>query len=225
MWFEIELAGLDFGEIEDFLDQREQRLAGRLHGLRVGDLFGLQRGVEQEPGHAENAVERGADLMADHREEAALGAIGAFRLAKLPVAVGKLFDTLLEPRHLGGKVAVAAHEERDDADCRNENGSRDRGGRRPIEAGEGLLGRRPGERSDRAPASRPRCVPRSPMRADRSLSGARLHCPLKPSTPALSGVESAGGIFQFPCRNQGVGGVIAARVDEALTRLDQFDRS
>ena len=140
MWLEIELAGLDFGEIENLLDQREQRLAGRLHGLRVGDLFGLQRRIEQEPGHAENAVERRADFVADHREEAALGAIGAFRLAKLPVAVGKLFDTLLEPRHLGGKVAVAAHEQRDDADRRNENGSRDRGGRRPIEAGEGVLG-------------------------------------------------------------------------------------
>ena len=141
MWLEIELAGLDFGEIENLLDQREQRLAGRLHGLRVGDLFGLQRRIEQEPGHAENAVERRADFMADHREEAALGAIGAFRLAKLPVAVGKLFDTLLEPRHLGGKVAVAAHEQREDADRRDENSSRDRGGRRPIEAGEGVLGR------------------------------------------------------------------------------------
>ena len=41
--FEIETAGFDPGEIEDFLDQRQQRVAGRLHRARIGRLFGVSR--------------------------------------------------------------------------------------------------------------------------------------------------------------------------------------
>ena len=78
--FEIEPAGLDLGEIEDLLDQRQQRLARGLHRLGVGGLLGRERRVEQEVRHAEDAVERRADFVADHREEAALGAVGRFRL-------------------------------------------------------------------------------------------------------------------------------------------------
>ena len=77
---EIEAAGFDLGEIENFLDQREQRLAGGLHGLGIGGLFRRQRRIEQEIRHAENAVERRADFVADHGEEARLGAIGVFGL-------------------------------------------------------------------------------------------------------------------------------------------------
>ena len=48
--------------------------------LRIGRLLGAQRRVEQQVGHAEDAVERRADLVADHREEAALGAVGGLGL-------------------------------------------------------------------------------------------------------------------------------------------------
>ncbi len=78
--FEIELAGFDLGEVEDFLDQRQQRFARGLRGLDVSELLGRQRGVEQQVGHAEQAVERRADLVADGGEEARLGAVGGFRL-------------------------------------------------------------------------------------------------------------------------------------------------
>ena len=77
---QIELAGLDLGEIENFLDQRQQRFARGLRRLGVGELLGRQRRVEQQIGHAENAVERRADFMADHGEEARLGAVGGFGL-------------------------------------------------------------------------------------------------------------------------------------------------
>ena len=77
---QIELAGLDLGEIENLLDQRQQRFARGLRRLGVGDLFGRERRVEQQIGHAEDAVERRADFVADHGEEARLGAVGGFRL-------------------------------------------------------------------------------------------------------------------------------------------------
>ena len=78
--FEIEPAGLDLGEVEDFLDQRQQRVAGGLHRAGIGGLFGRELGVQQKIGHAENAVQRRADLVRHHREEARLGAVGGFRL-------------------------------------------------------------------------------------------------------------------------------------------------
>ena len=76
---EIELAGFDLGEVEDVLDQRQQRIAGGLGGLEIGDLLGRQRRVEQQIGHAEDAVERRADLVRHHRKEARLGAVRRFR--------------------------------------------------------------------------------------------------------------------------------------------------
>ena len=63
--FQIELAGLDLGEIENLLDQRQQRFARGLGRLGVGRLLGRERRVEQQIGHAEHAVERRADLVAD----------------------------------------------------------------------------------------------------------------------------------------------------------------
>ena len=48
--FEVELAGLDLGEVEHLLDQRQQRVAGGLHRLGIGRLFRRQRRVEQQVG-------------------------------------------------------------------------------------------------------------------------------------------------------------------------------
>ena len=98
---EIEAAGFDLGEIENFLDQRQQRLAGGLHGLGVGGLLGRERRVEQEIRHAENAVERRADFVADHREEARLGAIGVFGL------VARLAQHVLGMHPIGDVAADA----------------------------------------------------------------------------------------------------------------------
>ena len=59
----IELAGFDLREVENFLDQRQQRFARGLRRLRVSQLLGRELRVEQQIGHAENAVERRADFM------------------------------------------------------------------------------------------------------------------------------------------------------------------
>ena len=76
---QFELAGLDLGEIENLFDQRKQGFAGRLRRLGVVKLLGRERRIKQEIGHAENAVERRADFVADGGEEPRLGAVGAFR--------------------------------------------------------------------------------------------------------------------------------------------------
>ena len=81
---QFELAGLDLGEIENLLDQRQQRFARGLRRLGVGELLGRERRVEQQIGHAENAVERRADFVADGGEEARLGAVGGFPPGRAP---------------------------------------------------------------------------------------------------------------------------------------------
>ena len=73
-------AGLDLGEIQDVADQREQRFARLADRLDIGALLGAQIGFEQQPGHAEHAVHRGADLMAHRGQKAGLGAAGGFGL-------------------------------------------------------------------------------------------------------------------------------------------------
>ena len=51
-----------------------------LDRLGVGRLLGRQRGVEQQVGHAEDAVERRANLVRHHGEEAGLGEVGRLGL-------------------------------------------------------------------------------------------------------------------------------------------------
>ncbi len=67
---EVEAPGLDPREIEDAVDQPEQRLATGAHGLDVGALLGIEAGAEHEVGHAEDAIQRRAHLVADGGEEA-----------------------------------------------------------------------------------------------------------------------------------------------------------
>jgi len=111
---EVDPAGLDLGEVEQLLDQRQQRVAGGLHRLDVGGLLGGERRVEQEPAHADDAVERGADLVRRHGEEARLGAVAEFgevaRLPPAPARLGAVGDVAADALQVGGPAGVAAHE-------------------------------------------------------------------------------------------------------------------
>ena len=80
LFFEVELAGLDLGEVENFLDQRKQHIAGSAHRLHIAFLLRTQRGVAQEVGHAQDAIEGRADFMRHHGEEPALGVVCRFGL-------------------------------------------------------------------------------------------------------------------------------------------------
>jgi len=67
---EVEAPGLDPREVEDPVDQAEQRLAAGADRLNVGALLRIQLGPEHEVGHAQDAVERRPHLVAHRREEA-----------------------------------------------------------------------------------------------------------------------------------------------------------
>ena len=72
-YVEVEPLRFDLREIEDVVHDLEQRLGRRLHGREVVLLFGREPGAERERRHAENRVERRADLVAHVRQERALG--------------------------------------------------------------------------------------------------------------------------------------------------------
>ena len=72
---EAELAGFDLGKIEDVVDDRQQRLGGRFDGAKVMPLFGVERRIEGQFGHPDDAVHRRPNFVAH------VGQKGATRLA------------------------------------------------------------------------------------------------------------------------------------------------
>ncbi len=66
---QLELAGLDLRQVEDVVDDRQQLLAGGVHHRRVAALLVGQLGAEQQLGHPDHAVHRGAQLVAHVGEE------------------------------------------------------------------------------------------------------------------------------------------------------------
>jgi hypothetical protein len=91
---ELEPAGLDLREVEDIVDHAQQSVAAAADDLREVPLLGCELGIEEEPGHADDSVERCADLVAHRRQERALGLGGGLGL--LPRAL-ELADVVVEP--------------------------------------------------------------------------------------------------------------------------------
>ncbi len=77
---ERQLAGLHLGEIENVVEQRQQRLGTAHRRLGKPPLLVVQRGVEQQAGHADHAVHRRPDLVAHVGQELALGPVGRLGL-------------------------------------------------------------------------------------------------------------------------------------------------
>ncbi len=98
---EFELAGLHLREVEDVVHEAEQRLARGSQRPDIGRLLGVETGVAEQIGHAEDTVERRAEFMADGGEEARLRLIGAF-------GPGAGLDQLLLGCDPGGDVAPDA---------------------------------------------------------------------------------------------------------------------
>jgi hypothetical protein len=73
---EDEAAGLDLGEVEDVVDDGKERLAAEEESVDEILLFVGERGAEEKMSHSDDAVERGADLVAHVGEEDALGLVG-----------------------------------------------------------------------------------------------------------------------------------------------------
>ena len=71
-FLEVELAGFDLGEIQDVVDDGKQRVAAGTDRLDVFLLVLVERGVEQQARHADNAVHGRADFVAHVGQELAL---------------------------------------------------------------------------------------------------------------------------------------------------------
>jgi hypothetical protein len=70
---ELQLAGLDAGELENVVDQGDERLAAAADDFGKLALLRRQWRVEQQRSHADHAVHRRADFMAHRGQELALG--------------------------------------------------------------------------------------------------------------------------------------------------------
>ena len=120
--FEVDLAGFDLRVIEQFLDQRQQRIARGSDRLGIGRLLRRQRSFEQQAVHADDAVERRADFVRGHREEARLGLVRGVgvipRFAERAFgfgAVGDVATDALQLREFAGAGADDALAPRDPA--------------------------------------------------------------------------------------------------------------
>ena len=104
----LQAAGLHLREIEDVVDDGEQRLAGARDDPGVALLARRQVGRGQEFGHHQHAVHRRADLVAHRREKGRLGGVGVVGgLLGLDQVVGPQPDLLLQARAVAGDRPVA----------------------------------------------------------------------------------------------------------------------
>ena len=93
----VELAGLDLREIQDVVDDPQERVRRALDLHQVVALLGREIGLEREVGEAHDRVHRGADLVAHVGEEVTLHAVRVVgRVASLLELCGALGDDLLE---------------------------------------------------------------------------------------------------------------------------------
>ena len=110
--FDLELAGFDLREVEDVVDDRQQRLARAAHGFQERPLLGVERRLEQQLGEPQHAVHRRADLVAHVGQELALGLArvfgGGLGRAQLLLAVAQ--------RLLGQRALCGVEEHGVDAD-------------------------------------------------------------------------------------------------------------
>ncbi len=73
-------ARLDLGEVEDVVDQAEERPATRHHRLRPRPLLVVEVALEQRAGQPDDGIERGTDLVAHGGQEPRLGLVGRLRI-------------------------------------------------------------------------------------------------------------------------------------------------
>ena len=61
---DIQLAGLDFAQVEDVVDQPQQVLPRALNFFHIVALLGIQRCAQHQMAHADDRIHRRADFMA-----------------------------------------------------------------------------------------------------------------------------------------------------------------
>ena len=116
MGVQLETAGFDLREVEDVVDDRQQRLAGCVDRLGVVALLVIERRVEEQPAHPDDGVHRRPDLVAHRRQERALRLVRGVGVAPCLLQLDRpLVDPPLERLdvlpELGGHV-LERHRER-----------------------------------------------------------------------------------------------------------------
>ncbi|MNZ61527.1 hypothetical protein D3C78_796260 [compost metagenome] len=108
---EDQFAGLDLREVEDLVDDAEQAVGGLLDGSQVIALAPGQFALLQQVGEADDAVERGADLVAHVGEELGLdpARLEGFLARQVQFDVLDLDGFQVLPHVLGGLVDVVLH--------------------------------------------------------------------------------------------------------------------
>ena len=76
--FEVDLAGLELRNIQNVVDQGEQRLGAVAHCDRTFALLRCQIGLQQQSVHPDDAVHRGTNLVGHIGEEIRFGAVRLF---------------------------------------------------------------------------------------------------------------------------------------------------
>ena len=96
-------------QVENVVDDGEERLTRIVHGLDVAALLVAQRRVEQQAGHADDAVHRLADLVAHRREKQGLGLVGPPRRVTIRLQAQELFVQSLHPAAPGDAPGCRTH--------------------------------------------------------------------------------------------------------------------
>ena len=73
---QFELAGLHLGEVEDVVEQSQQRVGRLQNDVEILALLVREGGLQGQLGHAHDAVHGGADFVAHVGQEIALGPVG-----------------------------------------------------------------------------------------------------------------------------------------------------
>ncbi len=106
---EFQLARLDLGKIEDVVDDAQQVLARVVDLVQVAAQLRVGVRLQRQVGHADDAVHRGADLVAHVRQEVALGLVGRIGARLEFVQRGDVGRDAQHRRHLAFRVQGHAH--------------------------------------------------------------------------------------------------------------------
>ncbi len=131
---EVEPARLDLGEIEDLVDKRRQRAAGTADGGDIGRLLRIERGAGEQFGHAEDAVERRAHLVAHGGEKARLRFVGGLRPVAGRRRLAQFPDFVVQAVGFALKAMAMTHRS-----ARQRRGKSDRGEQRKRDRGNAEL--------------------------------------------------------------------------------------
>ena len=122
---QLEIAGLNLGEVENVIDHRQQRIATHADGFNIVALLGGELGVEQQARHPDHRVHGRANFMAHVSEKGGFGAVGG--LGGETGALCILEEPCIFDRH-GGLVGecLQAHRIllRKEANVRRHNGQK-----------------------------------------------------------------------------------------------------